>query len=264
MVATRVSERPHGADRCHTPQQVVAGELEAYLAGFAGGDIYTISLPLLSAGPGCLASWSLWTRWAVLRFLWHMQGSFCWYFTPRAVMLRIMAGMNQRDSNVAKFWRTLLLCTTTGACGSDCRKTGFPQLLFMQVVDISLVVQRPISMVLVWRFPSYAWIRWSMALFCSRAVPCRVAEACSHGPDCSADHCTWTRWPMFLSCLSCWFRSFTVVHIPVATQRLIPMVSLTIPQLPVDTVIDVPLCRWGEFPRGEVSCAPTTRCGQLN
>ena len=34
-----------------------------------------------------------------------------------------MAGMNRRDSNVAKFWRTLLLCTTTGACGSECRKT---------------------------------------------------------------------------------------------------------------------------------------------
>ena len=60
---------------------------EAFLAGFAGDGIYTVSLPSLSAGPGCLASWSLWTRWAVLRFLWHMQGSFCWYFTPRAVFL---------------------------------------------------------------------------------------------------------------------------------------------------------------------------------
>ena len=44
------------------------------------------------------------------------------------------------------------------------------------------------------------------------------------------------------------------------------MVSLTmqIPQLPVDTVIDVPLCRWGEFHRcrrGEVSCAPTAALG---
>ena len=45
-----------------------------------------------------------------------------------------------------------------------------------------------------------------------------------------------------------------------------PMVSLTmeIPQLPVDTVIDVQLCRWSEFHRcrrGEVSCAPTAALG---
>ena len=53
-----------------------------------------------------------------------------------------------------------------------------------------------------------------------------------------------------------------VVIIPVATQRLIHMVSLTmeIPQLPVDTVIDVLLGRWFEFHRcrhGEDRCAPT-------
>ena len=46
---------------------------------------------------------------------WHVQGSFCLYFTPRCVplvvvrpmmMLRITAGMNQKDSHVARFWPT--------------------------------------------------------------------------------------------------------------------------------------------------------------
>ena len=53
-----------------------------------------------------------------------------------------------------------------------------------------------------------------------------------------------------------------VVISPVATQRLIPMVSLTmeIPQLLPDEVVDVLLGWWCEFHRcrrGEDSCAPT-------
>ena len=40
----------------------------ACLAGFAGDDIYAVFPLLLSAGPGCLASWSVWTRWTVTRF----------------------------------------------------------------------------------------------------------------------------------------------------------------------------------------------------
>ena len=89
---------------------------------------------------------------------WHVQGSFCWYFTPRAVvpvvvyrpqMLRIMAGMNQRDSSLATFWWTCLLHTTTGACGSDCSKTvDFPQLQPIMFVDISFVTLLLIPMVL--------------------------------------------------------------------------------------------------------------------
>ena len=89
---------------------------------------------------------------------WHVQGSFCWYFcTSRWVppvvlkptMPRIMAGMNQRDSYVATFWRTCLLYTTTGACGSDCRKTvDFPQLQSIKFVDISFVTQWHIHTVL--------------------------------------------------------------------------------------------------------------------
>ena len=82
----------------------------AYLAGFAGDDIYAVySLLLSSAGPdgpeGPLRVFLLFTR-------------------P--------------------------LCATTGAMGCGVQKTAeFPQLLSMQVVDISFVVQRPISMVLV-------------------------------------------------------------------------------------------------------------------
>ena len=58
-----------------------------------------------------------------------------------------------------------------------------------------------------------------------------------------------------------------VVHIPVALQSLIFMVSLTmqIPQLLVDTVIDVLVVQCGEFHRcrrGEVCCAPTAALGE--
>ena len=44
---------------------------------------------------------------------------------------------------------------------------------------------------------------------------------------------------------------FMVVHIPVALQSLIPMVSLAmeIPQLPVDTVIDVPVVQVRRVPQ---------------
>ena len=53
-----------------------------------------------------------------------------------------------------------------------------------------------------------------------------------------------------------------VVYIPVATWRLIPMVSLTmeIAHLLLDNVVDVLLGRWCEFQRcrrGEDRCAPT-------
>lgn len=100
-------------------------------------------------------------------------------------MLRIKAGMNQKDGDAGlvfagyalravfptvvvrprrsaswSVWTegpfrvfllfTRPLCATTGAIGYGVQETAeFPQLLIMQVVDISLVVQRPISMVLV-------------------------------------------------------------------------------------------------------------------
>ena len=88
----------------------------AYLAGFAVTISTLFSLPLLWAGPGCLESWSVWTSRSVTRFL---------LFTRP-------------------------LCATTGAMGYGVQETAeFLQLLFMQVVDISFVVQRPISMVLL-------------------------------------------------------------------------------------------------------------------
>ena len=60
----------------------------------------------------------------------------------RPLMLRIMVGLNQRDSNVAKFWRTFLLCTTTGAHVQTAQTVESPQLQSIQVVDISFEVQR--------------------------------------------------------------------------------------------------------------------------
>ena len=91
--------------------------------------------------------------------------------------------------------------------------------------------------------------------------PCRGAEAFSHGPDCSSDHRD-SRVavnkvidaPVMQA-----VRVPQVVIIPVATQRLIPMVSLTmeIPQLLLDEVVDVLLCRWCEFHRCCRGDAPT-------
>ena len=95
---------------------------------------------LLSLALRCSAARPLWTRRTVLRVLLAVACArrvLLVFFTPRCVplvvakpmMFRIMAGMNQRGSFVATFWRTCLLFTTTGACGSDCSFTvDFPQL----------------------------------------------------------------------------------------------------------------------------------------
>ena len=55
----------------------------------------------------------------------------------------------------------------------------FPQLLSMQIVDISFVVQRPISMVLVtMEIPQFHVDTVVDDPLCSRAVFCRDAEVC--------------------------------------------------------------------------------------
>ena len=114
---------------------------------------------LLSFGLWCSASRPLWTRRLASRVLLAVACArrvLLVLFTSRCVphvvvkpmMLRIMAGMNQKDNFVARFWRTCLLFTTAGASGSDCSKTvDFPQLQSIKVVDIS-VIQRLILTVI--------------------------------------------------------------------------------------------------------------------
>ena len=72
-------------------------------------------------------------------------------------------------------------------CGVWVQETAeFPQLLFMQIslvcaeADFHGPCDHGDS-------PVTRGYGYSMALFCSCAFPCRVAEACSHGPGCSAD-----------------------------------------------------------------------------
>ena len=55
---------------------------------------------------------------------------------------------------------------------------------------------------------------------------------------------------------------FTGRHLPCRDAEADPMITLTmeIPHLPVDTVVDAPICKWDEFHgcrRGEDSSAPT-------
>ena len=94
--------------------------------------------------------------------------------------------------------------------------------------------------------------------------PCRGAEVFPHGPDCSSDHrdSQLHVYQVIDAPVMQFARVPQVVIIPVATQRLIPMVSLTmeIPQLLLDEVVDVLLGMWCESHRcrrGEDSCAPT-------
>ena len=104
-----------------------------------------------------------------------------------------------------------------------------------------------------------------MSLFAGRAdFSLSWRRGLSHGPDCSSDH----RDPPVAVYKVIDAPVMQVVRVPqvviihVATQRLIPVVLLTmeIPQLRLGEVVDVLLCRWCEFHRcrrGEDSCAPT-------
>ena len=91
-------------------------------AGYADSVLTQCSLRL-SAGLSCQASWTGLDRndsiHCARRRLrqWRVQGSFCWYDTPRDVVLSVVVRpmmisimANQRDSYVARFWWTCLLC----------------------------------------------------------------------------------------------------------------------------------------------------------
>ena len=112
---------------------------------------------LTSLGPGCSASWPTWTRRTVVFVLvvYRCSGmckvGFPGDFALRAVfsscrqaqILGILAGMDQMDSFVARFWRTW--CSWFRL-----QKTvDFPQLQPTKVVDISFEVHRPSPMVVL-------------------------------------------------------------------------------------------------------------------
>ena len=126
----------------------------------------------------------------------------------------------------------------------------------LQVQFLDMVLDMPV--VVLRQVPGLATIETPQLLFghgglcpydAGRAGfhPCCGAGADSHGLDCSAVHSSspvaWTRWSIPP------FAGVQVVDIPVVTQRLFPMVQVTlqtivIPQLQsTDKVVDVPVCR---------------------
>ena len=128
-------------------------------------------------------------------------------------MLGIMAGMNQRDSYVATFWRTRLWFTTTGACGSDCSKTtDFPQLQSTMFVVISFVTQRLIPMVLVtMKIPQLQFLG-DRRLCCAGRAGLLVSESHLCGIRCSPEeYKMWIFWEMTSGIISVfntfWFDS---------------------------------------------------------
>ena len=77
--------------------------------------------------------------------------------------------------------------------------------------------------------------------------PCRGAEACSHGPDCSLDQ----EFPqLLLMVIDVPVMQVLllpqVVHIPVVAQRQFPTVlrTMEIPQFFFNKVFNVPVRRW--------------------
>ena len=111
---------------------------------------------------------------------------FLLFVVGRTGMLGILVGMDQKVFSCFPVVHMPIVCVDR-CHGYGVHKTsGIFAVAVFQVVDTPFVTQRCNPM--VWRFPSYAWKRWSMALFCSRAVFCRDAEAVPHGLDCLSDH----------------------------------------------------------------------------
>ena len=169
----------------------------------------------------------LWTRGTVMQWAGFAGVALRAVFLPvvvRPQMLVIMGGMDQRDSYVARFWRTWCLWFRLQ------KTTDFPQWQFIKVVDISFVLQRLIPMVLATIEILQSRVDVVVdALFMQVVqISCRGAEEDSHGLDCSTDRRNSPLAPQ---------------DIPVVTPRLIPMVSLTIEisQLFIGRVIDAPV-----------------------
>ena len=135
-----------------------SGAAVAYSAGFAGDDIFAVFPSVFVGRTGTLGIMVVMDQKDCIAFFWAVACArlvLLVFYTSRCVppvvvrplMLRIMAGLNQRDSNVAKFWRTFLLCTTTGAHVQTAQTVESPQLQSIQVVDISFAVKRQSLMV---------------------------------------------------------------------------------------------------------------------
>ena len=177
-----------------------------------------------------------------------------------AVSLGPDSSENHRDSQLQfldKVSKTLLcVCRFSQVvhmpvvCNDMClwfilqKNCGFPHLQFIKVVDNSLSWCRgrfPWSL-RPQRLPSCASIRRSMPLFAGCADFLVVAQRHVAMVQASSDHrdfpvaCQGDRCPCYAV-----VRVPQVVIIPLATLRLIPMVSLTveIPQLLLDEVVDV-------------------------
>ena len=155
--------------------------------------------------------------------------------------------MDQNDST----HRALVVDSGSGVCKAVF--ASFPRAVFLPVVF------RPQMLVIMAGMDQKEAVRGAvqqtadfpqLQFIAGRRFPCRGAEAVSHGPDCDAPVMQAVRVPL-------------VVIIPVAAQTLTSIVLLTmeIPQLLFDEVVDVLLCRWWcEFHRcrrGKDSCAPT-------
>ena len=237
---------------------------------FARSGMYKVLLvtiravfPTFVVRPRCSASGSVWTRGtgmlndgvAALVFECGngMFGWFCWrrflrfisFCCRRQDRAGILVGMDQKDFSRFPVVHTSTVCNDR-AMGYAVQKTvEFPQLLSMQVVDISFVVQRPISMVLVsMEIPQLRVDTVVDGPFCSRAVFCRDVEVCP-----KVQTVCWITGILQLlhtvfDALLC--RACLVVDIPVVVQRPFPMV------LPVRKTIET--LRFSTFPGGRCFC----------
>ena len=141
-------------------------------SGFAGSVLTLCPLRLWS-GPSCWTSWTVWTRFTVFALVVDPGNGLCWAgfagIVPRAVflfvvvrpkMLRIMAGMTQRDTYVAGF-------------------AGFaPRAVFLPVV------YRPVMlgiMAFLDQKDSYAATLWQWHVQCSFCWYFHLAMSSSRG-----------------------------------------------------------------------------------
>ena len=185
---------------------------------------------------------------------WQMLG---WFGnTSRCVppvVVRPMAGTNQMDSYVAKFWRTCLLCSTQVLVVQTAETLWiFRSFSSSRVVDFSFVLQRLLPMVLVTiEIPQF---RVDKVVDLPSCRSCRFPVVVQRQIPIFLTVCRTKETLQLLD---------TVIDVPVAqvvqfvvfveAQRRFPMVqavlrTMDIPQLQfIDKVFDVPVCRSSRF-----------------
>ena len=149
-----------------------------WLVGFTGDDAPRVKFPSAVVWPKMLASWLVRTRRPVMwrDALFFFDSGMCKagvavcahlaMCSRQAQMLRIMAGMNQKD---------LFAHFPAVAC------SRLALLVFYTSRCVSSLVGRPMMLGIMAGMNQ----RDIFALFVD---PCRDAEVFSHGPDCSSDH----------------------------------------------------------------------------